>query len=182
MPVDTVSGDGEAKLVTLPKLMPYVYQVVSLKNPASYPLLAGRVHAYRGGSYVGDAQLAYKAPGEPMEVSLGFDEEIRVERQDLMEKDRRAGFLSGTKHLERAYRIKVQNRAATRQSIEVRENIPVSKTEEVEVELLKDKTTAGYQLDAKRGFVTWSLQIDRSQEKAVDLSFTVHLPKKWEVQ
>jgi uncharacterized protein (TIGR02231 family) len=182
MPVDVVLAKAEAKLMTIPKLKPYVYQVATFKNPAPYPLIAGLIHAHRGTSYVGDTRLDYTAPGEPMEVSLGIDEEIKVERKDLREMEKDASFLSSTKHLERSYRIKVNNRSAGRQGVEVRENIPVSKTEEVEVELVKDKTSPNYRLDSHRGFISWIVHVDPAQEKAVDLAYTIHLPEEWEVQ
>ncbi len=182
MPVDVASGPAESKLVCIPKMRPFVYQVVQLKNPAAYPLLDGRIHTYRAGSYVGDTHLKYKAPGEPMELSLGIDEEIKVERKDLAAKDRSPGFLSRTKHLEQAYRILLENRASSRQRVEVRENIPVSKTEDVEVELVKKKTTPGFTLDRHRGFVAWRVSLARGQEKYVDLAYTVHLPEDWEVR
>jgi uncharacterized protein (TIGR02231 family) len=182
MPVDVVSGKGESKLVTIPKLMPYVYQVAVFKNPASYPLLAGKIHSFRKGSYVGDTTLSFKAAGEPMEVSLGLDEELFVVRKDLLEQERRAGFLSSTKHLEMAYQIKVSNRARERIGIEVRENIPVSKTEEVEVELNLDKTSKGYTLDKNRGWMTWMIELQSSEEKTIELKYVIHLPKNWEIQ
>ena len=89
-PVDVVEGQATAKLVATPKLDEHVYQVVALKNPAAYPLLEGRLRSYRGGSYVGDASLRYQGVGEPIEVSLGIDEEIKVERKTLDDKDKGA--------------------------------------------------------------------------------------------
>ncbi|HUU00109.1 MAG TPA: mucoidy inhibitor MuiA family protein [Myxococcota bacterium] len=181
MPVDVASARAEAKLVTVPKLRPFVYQVVQLKNPAAYPLLAGRVHIYRGGSYVGDTDIEYKAPGEPMEISMGIDEELKVERRELSTENRSASFLSSTKHLERSFRIRVINRARSRQAVEVRENIPVSKTEQVKVELVKDKTAKHYQFDRHRGFISWTLRLSPAREKSVDLAYTIHLPEDWKV-
>ncbi len=182
MPVDVARTSATAKLVTIPKLKPYVYQVVQFKNPAAYPLMAGRIHSYRSGSYVGDTRIEYKAPGEPMEVSLGIDEELRVERKDIKSRNREAGMLSSTKHLERSFWIEVTNNARSRQSIEIRENIPVSKVEDVEVELVKDKTTKGFQLDKHRGFISWTLAIPRGQKKAIELYYTIHLPEDWQVR
>lgn len=182
MPVDTVSTAAESRLVTLPKLSPYVYQVVTLKNPAAYPLLAGRVHAHRSGSYIGDSQLEYKAPGEPMEVSLGIDEEIRVERKARHEGDRSAGLLSSTKHIDRSWRFRLTSTASTGARVEVRENIPVSKTEEVRIEIVKDRTTSGYALDGHRGFITWTVDVPAGKEKAVDLGWSIHLPESWGVR
>ena len=182
MPVDVTTASATAKLVAVPKLRPFVFQAVSFKNPARYPLLAGRVHIYRGGSYVGDTMVEYTASGEPMEMSLGIDEELKVERKDIASRNKKAGMLSSTQHLERAYWIEIANNSSSRQPVEIRENIPVSKDEKVEIELVKDKTTKGFSLDKHRGFITWTLKPGRGQKKVVELHYTIHLPEDWKVQ
>ena len=182
MPVDVTTARATAKLVAVPKLKPFVYQAVSFKNPARYPLLAGRVHIYRGGSYVGDTTVEYTASGEPMEVSLGIDEELKVERKDITNRNKKAGFMSSTQHLERAYWIQVTNNTRSSQPVEIRENIPVSKDEKVKIELVKDKTTRGFELDKHRGFVNWTLKMKRGEEKVVELRYVIHLPEDWKVQ
>lgn len=182
MPVESASTDGEVKLVATPKLRPYVYRVASFVNPAAHALVAGRVHTYRGGSYVGDTTLAHKGPGEPIEVSLGIDEELRVERRSLTDRERGPGFLGGKQHLEQAYRITVENRSKAKATVEVRENIPVSKDAAIEVELVQAKTTRGHRLDRERGFVTWSLEVPRGGRAQVDLAHVIHLPKDWKLR
>jgi uncharacterized protein (TIGR02231 family) len=182
MPVDVVKTSAEAKLVAIPKLRPHVYQVAELVNAASFPLPAGRAHIYRRGSYVGDTTLDYKAPSQPIEISLGIDDEIAVERKDVTEVNKGPGFLSVTKSMERAYRLRVQNRAASRVTIEVRENIPVSKSKEIKVVLVPEKTSPTPKIDAERGFLSWEVALDRGQSKAIDLSYVIKLPSNWEVR
>jgi uncharacterized protein (TIGR02231 family) len=179
MPVTEVSAPAEAKLVTVPKLRPFVYEAVGLKNGANFPLLDGTLHSYRRGSFVGDSGLAYKGPGEPFEVSLGVDEELKVTRTPIEEKDK-SGSLLYDQRLSRAYRITVTNNATSPQVVEVRENIPVSKNAEVKVEMLTG-TTAGYELDAVRGFVIWKLSLAAGEKKSVDLRFKINLPSDWQV-
>jgi uncharacterized protein (TIGR02231 family) len=180
-PVDVVETPATAKLVVTPKLDEHVFQIVALKNPAAYPLLDGRVRSYRAGSYVGDAQLRYHGVGEPLEVSLGVDEEIKVERQTLDEKDKAASLLSSTKQIARAHRAVVTNRAAGPATIEVRDHLPVSKIDDVRVALDPARTTAGYELDAERGLLTWSVTLAPAERKNVDLAYTIRLPDDWQV-
>ena len=182
MPVDVSRGEAMAKLVTLPKLRPWVYQVVQAKNAAAYPLLPGRVHVYRGGSFVGDASMEYVAPGEPMELSLGIDSEVKVERKDLTRVDRSPGLLSGTRRLERSFRTELTSGARDPVAVEVRDNVPVSKEEDVQVEIIRGGTTQGYSLDAHRGFLTWTVQISPAQKREVDLAYVVKLPEEWDVR
>jgi len=180
-PVDVVETQATVKLVATPKLDEHVYQLAALKNPAAYPLLEGRVRSYRGGSYVGDSRLRHRGVGAPFEVSLGIDEELKVERQTRDDKDQSAGFLSSTKHIVRGYRNKLTNRAAGPETIELRESIPVSKIDDVKVEVLGASTTSGYQLDAARGFITWSVTLVSGEWRTVDLGYAIHLPDSWQV-
>jgi uncharacterized protein (TIGR02231 family) len=182
MPVDVTEARATSKLVAVPKLRPHVFQVVALANPAAYPLLAGRVHVYRGGTWVGDVRTEYRAPGEPMEVSLGIDEEVKVERTALHRRERGAGLLSDTKHIDHAWRIGLENRTKGRVTVEVREHVPVSKVEDVRVDVVKEKTTKGYAHDAHRGFLTWEVALASGEKKAVDLAFGIHLPENWQVR
>jgi uncharacterized protein (TIGR02231 family) len=177
-----VEGPAASKLVAMPKLDAHVFQVVALKNPAAYPLLEGRVRSYRGGSYVGDTQLRYQGIGAPFEVSLGVDDDLAVERQVIQEQDRDPSFLSSTKHIVRAYRTKLTNRAASgTETIELRENVPVSKIDDVKVEIVAGQTSAGYALDRERGFITWSVPLQRGEWHTIDLAYTIHLPDNWQV-
>jgi uncharacterized protein (TIGR02231 family) len=181
-PVDVVEGPAASKLVATPKLDAHVFQVVALKNPASYPLLEGRVRSYRGGSYVGDTQLRYQGVGAPFEVSLGVDDDLSVERQVIQEQDKDPSFLSSTKHIVRAYRAKLTNRAASgSETVELRENVPVSKIDDVKVEIVAAQTSAGYAFDRERGFVTWSVPLQRGEWHTIDLAYTIHLPDTWQV-
>ena len=180
-PVDVVETQATVKLVATPKLDEHVYQIAALKNPAAYPLLEGRVRSYRSGSYVGDSRLRHQGVGAPFEISLGIDEELKVERQTRDDKDQSARFLSSTKHIVRGYRNKLTNRANGPETIELRENVPVSKIDDVKVELLAKATTAGYQLDAARGFITWAIKLVNGEWRNVDIGYVIHLPDDWQV-
>jgi uncharacterized protein (TIGR02231 family) len=181
VPVDRRKLKATSKLVTVPKLSPYVFQMAEFHNPAPYPLLAGRLHVHRAGTYVGDVNLPYRAAGEPIEISLGIDEEIQVKRTRLKKTNRSSAFLSSTKHIEHGYRVALENRARGKVEVEIREHIPVSKIDDVKVEILK-KTSKGYQLDAHRGFLTWTVPLKRGEKAQRDLLFTIHLPEDWSVR
>lgn len=180
MPVDEADGSGESFLLTIPKLSPYVYQAVRTTNPASYPLLEGRVHVYRNSSYVGDTWTKYLGPGENTEVSLGLDEELSVERIDVKALSRKPGVFSSKIKMERELAVKVTNRAMASQKIEIREQIPVSKDERVGVEL-EEKTSKGAKVDAERGIVSWVVEIGRGASKRLDLAYVILLPESWKM-
>jgi uncharacterized protein (TIGR02231 family) len=178
--VDAVPLTVEITRVTMPALSPYVYRVAKQKNAAAYPLLAGTVHIFQKRAYTGDVETKYIAPGEPFEVSLGIEELMRVERRPVRELDRSPKLLGSTKAWERQYRVRLQNLSDKAMAVELREAIPLSKTRDVTVEIDPKQTTAGYQHDKERGFLAWRVQPDAKAEKAVDLAYTVRIPKEWQ--
>ena len=119
--------------------------------------------------------------GEPFEVSLGIDDELKVERKTLDDRSRDPGFLSSTKHLLRATRAILTNRAATPETVELRDNLPVSQIDDVKVEIVAKQTTPGYALDAARGFLTWPVALKSGEVKSVDFGYLIHLPDDWQV-
>lgn len=181
-PVDDVTAKARAALVAVPAISPYVFQLASLTNPAPYPLMAGRVHVYRGATFVGDVDIEYRAPGEPMEVSLGLDEQIELDRKDLQKQNREAGFMSGTQTIAHSYRTLLKNRSDGDVVVEIREQIPVSKMDDIKVVVDKEKTAPGFTLDPVRGHLVWKATVKRGATETRDIAFTIELPKDWALQ
>ena len=180
VPVDRRPVKATSKLVATPALSPYVHQVAQLSNPAPYPLMAGTIHIHRAGTFIGKTALSHTAPGEPIELTLGIDQEVRLARRSLKKMNRAPGFLSSTKHIEHGYRISMDNRSDSPVTVEIRERVPVSKIRDVKVKIEKS-TSPGFTLDGHRGFLTWSLPLKPGENRARDLFFTIHLPDDWKV-
>lgn len=182
MPVDRISARAEAKRVAIPKVSAYVFRTVRFDNPAAYPLMQGKLHSFRGQTFMGTTKLEHKGPGAPIEVSLGIDGAFDITREVMHSQDRRPGLFEGRRRYERHYRIRVHNQGRGAGSVEVRENIPVSKDENIEVKLDRKKTTRGVMVDDLRGFVTFDVPVRAGRNEAVDLAYTISLPKDWQVR
>ncbi|MBN1962991.1 MAG: DUF4139 domain-containing protein [Deltaproteobacteria bacterium] len=116
-----------------------------------------------------------------MEVSFGIDESFKTERLTIKRVNNDPSFLSSTKGMERSYSITITNNSPKRQIVEIRENIPVSKIEDVKVELDKKNTTKGYALDKYRGLITWKLNIPAGKKETIDFGYTIKLPEDWNI-
>lgn len=181
MPVDNLRTKASAGLVAVPKRSDHVYQVVRFQNPAAYPLLAGRAHMHRAGGYVGDVSLRHFGPGEPIELSLGIDEELKVKRKSLIDRRESARFLSQNQRLKQAFEVTIENQKTQTVHVELRENLPVSEMKEIGVTLLPKKTTSGYAHDKKRGMLTWKLTVKSGARATVNLGYDIKLPKDWKM-
>ncbi len=182
LPAVVIKTKAVAKLVAVPKRSPYVYNVVTLNNPASFGLMPGVLHAYRGSAFMGDSHLRYKAPGEAMEVSLGIDESVRATREVLGKFSKKGGVFSSDKKLMRGYRITLDNRSGASANVEIRENIPVSKTKEVVVKLDTKRSSGKLIIDAHRGFVSWNVKLSPRKNAKRDLVYSIQLPESWSVR
>ncbi len=182
MPVDEVSTKAKAARVAIPKVSNYVYRTLRFDNPAAYPLMAGRLNSYRGKAFMGSTRIKYTAPGAPMEISLGIEGDFDVRREVIHKQDRKPKMFQGSRRFERHYRIRVLNQGLFKGTVEVRENMPVSKDENIEVELDRKKTTRGVMVDAHRGFITFEVKVDPGKDSPVDLAYTIRLPKDWKIR
>jgi len=180
-PVDVLHTSGTGKLVTIPRLDDRIYRIVSFKNPAAYPLVDGRAHGYRAGSFVGSTQLGYKGLAEPIELSLGVDDEIQIERTKVDEKTRDARLFSSDRTKVEAYRSTLTSGATNKETVEVRENVPVSKVDSIKVTIDQGRTTKGFDFDRVRGFLVWQVVISPAQKETVDLGYSIALPEDWTV-
>lgn len=181
VPVDRIRTRGEARYVAVPKRTGHVYRLVKFDNPARYPLLAGRLHTWRGGSFVGTQSLEHTGPGGPIEASLGIDAALRVERVVLDDRTRDPGFLSSTRTLPRAFSFTVRSTASRAATVELRENIPVSKVDDVKVRIDGKKTTGGYAHTALTGLVTFEVKVPAGGEQTVKLGYSIALPEDWKL-
>ncbi len=108
------------------------YLVARLCNPPdSLPLLPGKAYLFRGGGYLGEEELEYVPPGSSFEVSLGLDDRVLVQRQ-LVHKE--AIVADPCKNL-RALRLMVHNPFDYPVVVNVVEQIPTSRAENVRISL-----------------------------------------------
>jgi uncharacterized protein (TIGR02231 family) len=178
-PVDELTTKARASLVAVPALSPSVYQVASLSNPAAFPLLEGVVHVHRGRTFVGDDQIEFSAPGEPIEISLGIDDEIWLDRQDILSIQKEAGFFGSDQTIAQAWRTILRNRSDRDVVVELREQIPVSKNADIKVQIEQKATSPGFSVDAVRGHLTWKVSLKKAATETRDLAFGIAFPKDW---
>ncbi|HKV06672.1 MAG TPA: mucoidy inhibitor MuiA family protein, partial [Thermoanaerobaculia bacterium] len=68
-------------LVTAPRVEPVCYRRAKGKNESPYTLPPGPAQLFDGDEYLGATHLRHTAPGQELELALGADERMRVERK-----------------------------------------------------------------------------------------------------
>ncbi|QKV79264.1 DUF4139 domain-containing protein [Amycolatopsis sp. Hca4] len=160
--------------VTAPVLAEEAYLRATVANTSEYALRPGRASVFHDAEFVGTTVLEPWAPGEELELALGVDDRIRVERE-LVRRTASKATLSGQKRREAEYRISVGNHGPRPATVTVLDQAPVSRDDAITV---RDVKTAPDPVETSElGEFTWRLTLAPGETKDVRLSYRVDVAK-----
>lgn len=188
----TVSGDGapvrlfvgdtslEAtfELRVTPRLQPVAFRVATLTNTGEWPLLEGRVDAFRSTGLVGRYPLERVAQGAPFSLTFGVEESVRVKHTIVEEAKRDASLFNSKHRFTYAYRFELANYSKATSEVTVVDQVPVAEVNDLDI-ALTEKTTAGAQVNKATGVVTWKLPLKPAEKRNVDFGFRVDVPSSY---
>ena len=143
------------------------------------PLLAGETFVFLDGGFVARAFVDTVAPGADLELVLGVDEDVKVERR-VEQTTATTGLLS--KKNRTVYRIAVDVRSYRDRPVRLRvhDQIPISwQEDDIEVETLKVAPRSDG--DPDRGMRIWTLDVEAGGAARVSLEYAVERPRDFEL-
>ncbi|WP_326954944.1 DUF4139 domain-containing protein [Amycolatopsis sp. NBC_01286] len=160
--------------VTAPVLAQEAYLRAVVVNTSEHALRPGRASVFHDAEFVGTTQLEPWAPGEELELALGVDDRIRVERE-LSRRTASKATLSGQKRREAEYRISVANHGPRPAEVTVLDQAPVSRDDTITV---RDIKTSPEPVErSELGEFTWKLTVEPGATQVVTLSYRVDVAK-----
>ncbi len=173
--VGTAAFEPRLDYVTAPRLEEACYRRATVVNDSAYSLLPGRAQLFEGDNYLGATALEFVAPRQEFELMLGSDERLRVERE-LAARDVDKAFLIGDRRrLRYAYTIEVQNLRDAPQTVYVRDQLPVSRDEQIKVRLDAAEPKPAEHDDLNR--LEWKLTVPPSGKHTIRLEYSVEHPR-----
>jgi uncharacterized protein (TIGR02231 family) len=180
LPVFTKSITGNFFYYAVPKENSLTFLVCRAQSDKE--VLSAPLNVYFAGRYVGKTFLSEKKPGQDFDLNLGADREVIVKRETIKDKLKETTFFGkverGTIVRELQFKITVENLKSRQVTIKVLDNIPVSKTDKVEVrdvKLAPEPAQKDY-LD-QAGVMLWDLTLNPKEKKEITIEFTVAYPK-----
>ena len=165
--------DAALDHLAVPVLAPEAYARATVTNTSPLLLLPGPARVFHGPQFVGETSLETVAAGEEFELQLGVDDQIRVERK-LRRRSTTKAIIGGTRTIDVAYEITVENHRPSRSRVSVHDHIPVSSDGEIKVRLREASPDPASQTDL--GELTWDLSLDAGQTATIRHRFTVEHP------
>ena len=176
--IKEASVPADYEYYTVPKLEEAAYLTARVSNWESYNLLDGEVNLYFEGTFLGKSILNLKNIQDTLEVSLGRDKDIVVERVNKKELNKRQ-FIGTQQIATRDWEIQVRNKKKESIKLVVQDQIPVSSNKEIKVEL-KEKSKGEH--DVVTGIITWKLDLKGKAKETVNFKYQVKYPKKTTLQ
>lgn len=197
----TVLSDGRERKIrlstgTFPAALLYevvaplstkAYLRAELKNDRKQPFLAGESFVFLDDDFVGRAFIATVAPGEKLDLSLGIDEDVKVERR-LEQTAETRGVVS--KKDRTVYTTLLTVRSFKKRPIDVllRDQIPVTwQKDDITVDTLKIAPEPIAEKDmepavtANTGLLAWKLTIAPGAKQDLKIQYAVERPRDFDL-
>lgn len=188
----TVKSDGQEQLVQvqeskLPAEFVYiaaptvnndVFLLAYVTEWEKYNLISGSANVYFRGSFVGETYMDTQNTSDSLELSMGRDGRITMDRKTLEDFNSRK--MIGSNQTEtKGFEITLRNNRDEEVEVLVKETIPVSTDKRIEVEIEKD---GGGEFDPGTGIITWRVKIKPGKTASVKYSYSLKYPKGKEVE
>jgi uncharacterized protein (TIGR02231 family) len=180
--------DVTAERTCTPALDPTVWLRGRAKNTSAWTILPGNAAVFLGADYLGLARLDAVQPGQELTLHLGADPMLTVERTQTKDMSEGPAFFSSRAKKVEAWRIHLENHGARTSArdgavdVIVREVLPRSRNEKVEVEMTKceprtSKDERWKQDRDEKGIETWVVRVPKDGATDLVWESTIQYPK-----
>ena len=164
----------ELDYVATPKLVQVAYRRAKLVNDSPYTLLPGPANLFAGDEFIGTTPLELIAPQGEIELYLGADDRVRVERElKRREVDKR--LIGDRRRLRYGYEIELENLLPAEAHVTLHDQIPVSRHEDIKVKLESAEPAPTGQTELN--LLQWELTLAPGQKQVVRFDFLVEHPR-----
>lgn len=174
----------EPKLVVraVPKVDSKAYLYAKFVVPTGSPILRGPISLFRDGTFVGTGTMPVLASGEDHDLGFGIDDSVRVRHSVEQEKRGETGLISTSSTDNRSYKISVKNLHERPIDVEIEDQTPTSKNEEIKVQLTGNLQPTRQDIDDRRGVVGWDMNLEPGEERVFSFGYRVTWPSKRAIQ
>ncbi len=166
--------DAEYEYYCVPKIDPSAFLLANITNWQQYNLLEGEANVFFEETYIGKTILDVRYVSDTINISLGRDKSVIVKREKIDDFTTKQ-FIGNKKEENIGWKILVRNNKSHDIKMTLKDQIPVSTLEEIEIEV--NKISEKGRLDEETGVITWDLDIPSSKQKEAELKYSVKYPK-----
>jgi hypothetical protein len=171
--VKEVSTNADYQYYVAPKLSTDVFLTARITDWNKYNFLSGEANLFFEGTFIGKSLINTNATADTLNLSLGTDKNIIVNRTLKKDINEKQGLLGSNKKETRDWLITVKNRKNQPVKLLVEDQVPVSQNADINV----DAEVADAQYDKLTGKVSWGITLNPLDEKLLSFKYQVKYPK-----
>lgn len=172
--IQSIQANAGYQYYCAPRLEKDVFLTAQMTDWEQYNLLEGQANVFFEGTFIGSTVLDTRFLTDTLEISLGRDKSVKVERKKSKEYNKRQT-LGSNNIAYRYWEIAVRNGKQQPVNIMIEDQFPLSADSKIEV---KRESKGDGKLDDKTGIVTWTFdKLTSSETKNTELKYSVKYPK-----
>jgi uncharacterized protein (TIGR02231 family) len=186
----SIPSDGEEHIVrvqesdmkavyeyhSVPKVDPAAFLLAKVTDYGQYHLLTGRASIFYQDTYVGQSMIDPRTVGDTLLLSLGRDEAITIKRTKPVDVKSEKKIIGDTKKEVIEYEITIKNNKRAPISIEILDQVPISRQKDIEIEV-DEKKLSNAEYNATYGKLLWKVNIEGNSSKKIRFGYTLKYPK-----
>ena len=182
-PLEVWSKSAALKALAVPQSHEKAYLYASFKHEDKTPLFGGSVQLFRDGMYVGKNYFNTVLTDETANIAFGIDPNITVKFYDKGDVKSEKGIFNKDTEQRFIYDLYVKNAHTVPITVEVRDQLPVSKDDKITVETIRGATPATTKnVDNIPGVLAWIKQMPSESEWTIKHHYQVIYPKGREIE
>lgn len=175
VPIAELRLPAEVDHVCAPRHGAEVHVRAKIINTSAVTLLSGTAAVFRDDEFVGRTELELVAPGEEIELHLGVEDRITVERELVRRDARKAGLINASGRTVLAYQTKINNFRPGSARLVLMDQVPVARDPAVSVKVGDVRPSPTRTDDLGR--FEWDLDLTPGTEMTVRIEFSVEGPR-----
>ncbi len=183
----SIPSDGKSHLIAIkehelkaefvhylmPEISKHAWLVAKITDWSNLDLLSATANIYFDGTFVGETSINTGLFSDTLELALGTDRSLVVERK--RNKDEQKNAIIGSNVIKTvSYTLNIKNNKLSGVNLVVEDRIPISSDAGVKVEKVN---LAGAEQNESSGLLTWKAKVSSGQTKAITFSYSIEYDK-----
>ena len=156
-----------------PKYNCSVFLIAQIRDWEQHNFLPGSANLFLEGTFVGTTFINPNATSDTMNLVLGTDKSIVVEREKIKDLSKNT-LIGGKKKVDMGIQITIKNKKGKDINLVLEDQVPTSSDERIEINV---KDISGASKENETGKLTWKTDVGAGQSKVFKIKYEVTYPK-----
>ena len=161
------------KYYSVPKIDKDAFLIAHITNWEKYNLLEGEANVFFEDTYVGKTLMDIRNASDTLEISLGRDKKVSVNREKVKDFTTKQ-FIGSKKEETRTWKTTIKNNKNQAINMIILDQVPLSTNADIEVNA---QNISGAKQDVETGEIKWEVELKPNEKREFELKYSVKFPK-----